>query len=219
VTGGNSVATWALVGGDPRQRAVTLIFPANTKRLDPEKAFPRGRVLGLAAAHLGAALRLRRLAAPVANTDGVTESVLSPSGKVLHATGTAREKSHRDSLVEAVVRRERARGRLRRVDPDEAASLWSVLVAGQWSIVDLVDRDGKRLLLARKNPVAGPDVTALTEHERDVAWLAMHGHSRKYIAYELGLSTAQVARRLASAQRKLRVTSRRDLVRKFSGTT
>src|SRR6185503_1950304 len=118
---------------------------------------------------------------------------------------------------EAVVRRERARGRMRRVDADEAAQLWSVLVSGRWSIVDFVDRDGKRLLLARKNPVGGPDIAALTAEERDVVWLATQGHSRKYIAYELGLSVAQVGRRLASAMRKLRVPSRRDLVRRFAG--
>ncbi|HSD90909.1 MAG TPA: helix-turn-helix transcriptional regulator [Kofleriaceae bacterium] len=219
LTRGKTVGAWALVGGDPRKRAVALVFPSNRKTLDPDRPFPGARVLGLCAAHLGAALRLRALAAPVGDTDDVTESVLGAGGKILHATGDAKERAHRESLVEAVVRRERARGRLRRVAADEAASLWSVLVSGRWSIVDFVDRDGKRLLLARKNPVAGPDVTALTAEERDVVWLATQGHSRKYIAYELGLSAAQVSRRLTLAQRKLRVTSRRELLRKFSGVT
>ncbi len=212
---GNVVAAWALVGGDPRTRAVAISFPA-TSAFDPDRPFPRARMLGLAAAHLGAALRLRALAAPAADTDEVTESVLQPSGKVLHAVGEARARTARESLVEAVARRERARGRLRRVDADEAASQWAVLVSGRWSIVDFIDRDGKRLLLARKNPVAGPDVAALTADERDVVWLATHGHSRKYIAYELGLSVSQVGRRLATAMRKLRVPSRRDLLRRFA---
>jgi DNA-binding CsgD family transcriptional regulator len=217
LSNGNLVAAWALVAGDPRRRAMALVFPAH-EQFDPDLPFPKGRVFGLAAAHLGAALRLRELAAPVADTDGITESILTPGGKVLHAVGTAQEKPARDSLVEAVVRREKARGKLRRVDADEAAAQWSVLVSGRWSVVDFVDRDGKRLLLARKNPVGGPDVAALSAEERDVVWLATHGHSRKYIAYELGLSVAQVGRRLATAMRKLKVDSRRDLLRRFAGS-
>lgn len=218
LTRGNNIAAWALVGGDPRTRALAIVYPSATPEVDPEQPFPRARVLGLAAAHLGAALRLRQLAAPNADTDGVTESVLAPTGKVLHATGTAKTSRSRESLVEAVTRRERARGRLRRTDAEEAAQLWSVLVAGRWSIVDFVDRDGKRLLLARKNPIAGPDVLALTDEERDVVWLATHGHSRKYIAYELGISVSQVGRRLAIAMRKLRVGSRRELLQRFGGS-
>jgi DNA-binding CsgD family transcriptional regulator len=218
LTRGNNIAAWALVGGDPRTRSLAIVYPGSSTDVDPEQPFPRARVLGLAAAHLGAALRLRELAAPKADTDGITESVLAPSGKVLHATGTAKTSRARESLVEAVTRRERARGRMRRVDAEEAAQLWSVLVSGRWSIVDFVDRDGKRLLLARKNPVAGPDVLALTAEERDVVWLATHGHSRKYIAYELGISVSQVGRRLAMAMRKLRVDSRRDLLQRFSGS-
>jgi DNA-binding CsgD family transcriptional regulator len=212
---GPTVAAWAMVGGDPRTRAVALAFPAHGRSLAPDRAFPGDRILGLVAAHLGAALRLRQLAAPLTDGDRATESVLSPGGRILDATGDARGRAQRRSLVEAVVRRERARGRLRRVDAGEAAALWSVLVAGRWSIVDFVDRDGKRMLLARANPVAAPDLLALTDHERDVAWLAALGHSNKYIAYELGLSIAMVTRRLTAALRKLRIESRRELLRRF----
>ena len=211
---GYVVPAWALIGGDPREKSVVLVFPAVGDTVDPDQAFPRSRMLGLAAAHLGAATRLRRLAS--ATVDGEdTESILSPSGHVLHAVGEAKNQAQRESLVEAVVRRERARGRLRRTDPEEAAQLWSVLVSGRWSIIDFVDRDGKRLVLARKNPVRGPDVLALDESERDVVWLATLGHSRKYIAFELGLATATVTKRLGSALKKLRIGSRRELLRKL----
>jgi DNA-binding NarL/FixJ family response regulator len=158
---------------------------------------------------------LRRLATPPQVDGDDTESILAPRGRVLHAAGDAKHKARRESLVEAVVRRERARGQLRRTDPEEAAQLWSVLVSGRWSIIDFVDRDGKRMLLARKNPVKGPDVLALDDDERDVVWLATLGHSRKYIAYELGLAAATVTRRLGSALQKLRVGSRRELLRKL----
>lgn len=208
------IDTWALVCGDPRVRALTIAWPGDAE-FTPDRGFPRAKLLGLVGAHLGAALRLRRAALPLSGNDASTESVLDPSGRVLHAAGAAREA--RATLVEAVVRRERARGRLRRVAPDEAAALWSVLVDGRWSIVDFVDRDGKRLLLARKNPVEGPDLLALTDEERDVLWLSTLGHSHKYVAYELGLSQASVKRRFVGALRKLRITSRRDLLRKLGG--
>jgi len=210
LTRGKHISAFALVSGDPRTQALALVFPSEREAADPDRAFPHARVLGLAAAHLSAALRLRALAA---GSPDDADSVLAPNGRVLHAVGAAR--NGRESLVEAVVRRERARGRLRRSDPDEAARMWSVLVAGRWSIVDFVDRDGKRLLLARRNPVHGPDVLALSDEERDVVWLATLGHSRKYIAYELGLAAATVTKRLGSAQRKLRVKSRRELLRKL----
>ncbi len=211
---GNTVSAWALIGGDPRSTAVAIVFPAKAS-VEPDQPFPRARMLGLAAAHLGAATRLRKLARPTSIDGEGTDSILSPNGRVLHAVGDATDKAHRESLVEAVVRRERARGRLRRTDPEEAAQLWSVLVSGRWSIIDFVDRDGKRMLLARKNPVHGPDVLALSDEERDVVWLATLGHSRKYIAYELGLASATVTKRLGSALRKLRIGNRRELLRKL----
>jgi DNA-binding NarL/FixJ family response regulator len=214
LTRGTTISAFALIGGDPRSKSVALVFPTHDS-VDPDQPFPRARMLGLAAAHLGAATRLRRLAMPATIDGEGTESILSPKGEVLHAVGDARDKGNRESLVEAVVRRERARGRLRRSDPEEAAQLWSVLVSGRWSIIDFVDRDGKRLLLARKNPVQGPDVLALGDEERDVVWLATLGHSRKYIAYELGLATATVTKRLGSALRKLRIANRRELLRKL----
>ncbi|HEX5062429.1 MAG TPA: helix-turn-helix transcriptional regulator [Kofleriaceae bacterium] len=215
LTRGTAVSAFALIGGDPRSKSVALVFPATSDDVDPEQPFPRARMLGLAAAHLGAATRLRQLATPSAIDGDGTESILDANGKVLHAIGDARDKAQRESLVEAVVRRERARGRLRRTDPEEAAQLWSVLVSGRWSIIDFVDRDGKRLMLARRNPVNGPDVLALDEQERDVVWLATLGHSRKYIAYELGLATATVTKRLGNALKKLRIRNRRELLRKL----
>jgi DNA-binding CsgD family transcriptional regulator len=151
-------------------------------------------------------------AAPRADDDA-TEAVLAPNGRVLHATGAAVHK--RQSLAEAVVAMDRAR--LRRVPEDEALRLWNALVDGRWSIVEVVERDGKRLLLARPNGIdASPDLLSLTELERDVAWLISMGHSYKYIAYELGISPSMVVRRLSTAMQKLRIRSRHDLIRIFA---
>jgi DNA-binding NarL/FixJ family response regulator len=104
---------------------------------------------------------------------------------------------------------------MRRASPEEALALWTALVQGRWTILDVAERDGKRLVLARRNPLGGPPLLELTPDERDVTWLAAHGHSYKYIAYELGLPLSTVADRLRRAMRKLRVRSRGELLRKL----
>lgn len=211
---------WAVVGGAPSKKSITLIFPAD-KRVRPDEPFPKkdSRLLGLVAAHLGAALRLRELG-KVRTDDESVEAVLTPSGKVLHATGEAKSSSRmRASISEAVLRSESARGKLRRVDAAEATELWAALVEGRWSVVDTSESDGKRLLLARRNTLEAADLLELTKDENDVVWLAAQGHSHKYIAYEVGVSVAAVGRRLRSAMKKLRIESRRDLVRKLSAPT
>ena len=202
---------WALISGDPRRRTVVLAFPSPRGRELPfDEAFPRAasKTLGRVGAHLGAALRLRQLA-------GLTDAVLSPSGKVLHAEADAKSATARRALVDAVIASERARGRLRRKDPDEAVKAWQALVSGQWTIIDSVERDGKRMLLARKNPFAQTDLLQLTPAESEVAWLVSLGHSNKYVAYELGLPLSTIISRLRGAFRKLRVTNRAELTRKL----
>lgn len=211
---------WALIAGAPASRALVLGFPATRADLASSEAFPRehSETLGLVGAHLGAALRLRALGAQspdTATSEDATEAVLSPSGRVLHATASAQKVRARTSLSEAVLRAEKARGKLRRTDGAEATRLWSALVGGRWSILETVERDGKRFLLARRNELAGSDLVALTKDESDVVWLSAQGHSHKYVAYELGLSVASVLRRLRSAMKKLRVTSRRELLTKL----
>ncbi len=206
---------WALIGGDARRHAVMLSFPAAVdQRPSHDAPFPlaASRTLGRVAAHLGSALRLRAEA-------GLTEAVLSPSGKLLHAEAEAREGGARTALIDAVLASERARGRLRRTDPDEAVKTWSALVAGQWTIIDSVERDGKRLLLARRNPPAGGDVMQLTPAESEVAWLVALGHSNKYVAYELGVPASTVISRLRSAFRKLGVTTRAQLIRRLGAAS
>jgi DNA-binding CsgD family transcriptional regulator len=213
---------WALVAGAPHERSIVLGFPAAPEKkssftsTDPFPSIDR-KVLGLVGAHMGAALRLRALGQPPpAAEHEATEAVITPNGKILHATGEAQPSRMRESLTEAVLRSEKARGRLRKIDSEEATRLWSALVEGRWSIVEATERDGKRFLLARKNTLSPvPDLIELTKAENDVVWLAIHGHSHKYIGYELGLSVPAVSRRLKSALAKLRISSRRDLLRKL----
>lgn len=207
----NLPAMWALIGGDGRRDAVMLSFPAAADQrpsYDPPFPLAVSRTLGRVAAHLGAALRLRTDA-------GLTDAVLSPGGRLLHAESEARERGARRALIDAVLASERARGRLRRTDPDEAVKTWSALVAGQWSIIDSVERDGKRLLLARRNPPTGRDLLQLTPAQSEVAWLVALGHSNKFVAYELGVPVSTVVSRLRSACRKLGVANRGQLIRRL----
>lgn len=119
------------------------------------------------ALHIGAGLRLRARA-----TSGVwcaADAVLDASGRMVHAEGDARTSTAREALANAVRAIDRARGSLRRHDPDEALTLWRALVAGKWSVVEWIDSDGRRLLVAHMNPIDAEDPRRLSGREREVA--------------------------------------------------
>ncbi len=168
------------------------------------KLGPRARArYAKIAAHIAAGMRLRSAIGP---KDG--EAVLEGNGKVAHATGDATAASARTALRDAVRAMERARGTLRKRDPEQALATWRGLVAGRWSLVDRFDSDGRRYLVARPNEPDAPDPRALTPRERQVAGFAALGQSNKLIAYELGISPSTVGVLLARAAKKLGVKSR-----------
>jgi len=159
------------------------------------------------AAHVGAAARLRRTqrhAAP---------AVLAPNGKLEH--GTTRTIAARADLATAAKSMDRARGKLRRIDPEAASALWQAMVCGEWSLVDWFDHDGKRFLLAHDNRIETAPRRDLTERERQVVACAAMGHANKLIAYDLGLSTGSVSIVLSRAAKKLGVSSRVALIRAY----
>ena len=117
----------------------------------------------------------------------------------------------------AVRRLERARGALRWRSPEEALSLWDALVDGRWSLVDHVDTDGRRFVVARRNP-PGTDLRALGLRGRAAVAMAVQGRSNKEIGFELGLDASTVAGHLRSAQAKLGVGSRRELIALLGST-
>jgi len=164
------------------------------------------------AAHLVAGLRLRRRLAGQGSRSEAEEAILSPSGTLLHAEGPAKTRTARDGLRAATVAIEKARGRLRRADPDAALNLWRGLLDGRWSLIDRVEHDGRRLIVAHRNNVATRGLRALTFRERQVAAYAALGHSNKLIAYELGLSLGSVGTHLTSALAKLGAKSRLELI-------
>ena len=169
-------------------------------------------VLGRVAAHIASAHRLRMRVAAGPPTAHAVEAVLDPSGRVTHAEGPAREPDLREQLALAVRDVERARGRMRRTDPMEAAELWKGLVEGRWSLVDQVESDGRRFILARRNDLGLQDPLVLTQQERDVLGCIAVGHSNKYVAYQLGLGPSTVAEHLRRGLAKLGLHSRREVI-------
>jgi DNA-binding CsgD family transcriptional regulator len=200
-----------VVASDPLRRGCVISLAARTKVKVPPR---RLNTLRRVAAHIAAASRLRLFHRMAGNAD--TEAVLDSAARVQHAEGDAMAPSAREALTEAVKRIERARGRMRRVSPEAALELWQALVDGRWSLVDRIDSDGRRFLLARRNEPGAVDPRGLSLRERQVASHTAVGQSNKLIAYSLGLSTATVAAHLAAALRKLGLQSRLDLVRLLS---
>jgi DNA-binding CsgD family transcriptional regulator len=197
-----------IVALDPIGLGVVISIPS----LHPVRLPARTiHVLGLAAAHIASANRLRARAAGSRSAPPV-EAVLEPSGRVTHAEGEAREGEVRERLALAVRDTERARGRMRRTSPLEAAELWKALVDGRWSLIDQVDADGRRFIVAHRNDPGLENPLALTQQERDiVGWIAL-GHSNKFVAYQLGLGTSTVAGHLRRALAKLGLRSRREVI-------
>jgi DNA-binding CsgD family transcriptional regulator len=197
---------------DGSARGIQFAAPRpEVERLDRRDAATLMRVL----AHVAAGNRLFHDERRAAET--VDEAILTPAGRIEHAVGVAKEQRARVDLAHAASRIDRARGKLRRVDPEAAVEEWRALVAGRWSLIDHFDSDGRRYLIARRNEQQ-PRLAKrrLSGRERQVAALAVLGHSNKLIGYELGLATSTVSAYLASASRKLAITSRVELVRAMS---
>jgi DNA-binding CsgD family transcriptional regulator len=157
------------------------------------------------AAHLVTGYRLAR------ERQGEAEAVLDPGGKVLHREKEV-TRDDASTLSDAAKGIDRARGRLRRVDPERALTLWKGLVAGRWSLVDELDHDGRRFVVAKRNAITPRAWSALTEREAQIVAYLAEGQAPKLIAYQLGLSTASVAAAVSGIVRKLSVGSRLELI-------
>ncbi|HZS40602.1 MAG TPA: helix-turn-helix transcriptional regulator [Polyangia bacterium] len=191
-----------------------VIIGAPAKRVE-QPAPHTARMWERVAGHLAAALRLRHATQRRAEAERDPEAVVSTDGRVEHARGDDATRA-RSSLRSAALAAERARGRLRHDDPARALGFWKGLVEARWSLIDRFDSGGRRYLVAVRNDPRVPHPGALTERERQVVALAAFGRSNKSIAYELGLSLGVVGAYLASAVRKLNVTSRVELVRLYA---
>lgn len=86
------------------------------------------------------------------------------------------------------------------------------MIEGRWTLVERVDTDGKRLLLAKRNPPDSIAHRALTERERAVVERASLGGSLRHVAYELGLAESTVSEALSRALKKLGIKTRAELL-------
>ncbi len=163
------------------------------------------------AAHLAAGFRLRRTLA-----SRTVDAVVTPAGKIEHAEEAAKSRGALEALRQAALDVDRARGRLRREDSDDAIETWRGLISGRWTLLDQFESDGKRYLVARQNDPEAMFPPNLTQRERQVLLYRVLGHPLKLIAYELGLSTSTISSTLGSALRKLGVQSVADVIRMFS---
>lgn len=155
--------------------------------------------------HVESVLRLRMLGGhePVA--------VITPAGRIEHAPGV--ESASHDDMSKRVLDIEGARSLRGRADQDAALAVWKALVEGQWSLVEQVDRDGKRMYLAYENAPAARQYRSLHVREAAVLSHCVQGLSGKQVAYALGIAQTLVSRDLASAALKLGFNGRSDLLR------
>ena len=205
---------------DPDGHGVYLVAPL-TKRTSLS-ARERDR-LQMVAAHFGAGNRLRRALDPTSSDklqDAAlphgADAVLDPKNfRVADAAGDAKARDSIETLREAAKRVDRARGGLRKLDPQAALELWTALIRGRWSMVDWFDSDGRRFVLALPNAPTVNDPRGLTKQEALVVSLVAAGHTNKLIGYQLGLSKARVSALVNGAMRKAKVRGRAQLAKKW----
>jgi len=205
----------ALCGADPNGTGVLFTSLVERQELSERQ---RRRWMPVAA-HLAAAARLRA-SANEGQLERRTEAVLEPSGRVVHAEGPGAEREARESLAQACRAMERARTRSGRARPDESLDSWQAMVSGRWTVVERVDTDSRRYLLAVENVPAYERVLALTPRETMIIERVATGRTNKWIAYELGISAGTVGSTLQAAMSKLGVPNRAavaDLVQRARG--
>jgi DNA-binding CsgD family transcriptional regulator len=169
-------------------------------------------------AHLAAGERLRnrlgRLTA--AQVVDSADAVLTTSGKVLHATGESKLAQAREALHAAVIGIGRARGSLRRRDPDKSVEQWRALADARWSLIEHFEKDGKHYLLAQRNDPSTAPIEVLSDRERQVVALVALGQTNKLVAYELGIASSTVSVLLGRACRKLGVRTRDGVIAAYA---
>jgi DNA-binding CsgD family transcriptional regulator len=172
---------------------------------------PRRALWQRVGAHIAAGARLRlQLAAPRLDE---AAAVYDPATGRLEVTERELTSAGRRRRLVEIIEARRAADRLADQRPLEAMELWKGLVAGRWSLLDVLDSDGRVFTILRENPLGVRSRVALSERERQAAFLVGRGHHVKLVAYELGLSPATVRAQLRTAMRKLNVEDRAGLCR------
>ena len=202
---------------DPKGSGVAILAPLPEVTTLSRQDAQRWQML---AAHVDAGHRLRHgisdgEAEEQSGTDLPynAEAIFDTNGfRITDAVGPAQERSTAEKLRDAAVSVDRARGTMRKTDPDNALEIWKALVRGRWSMVDWFDTDGRRFVLAIPNSPEVTDPRGLSERESQVVTYAVLGHANKMIAYRLGLSTSRVSTLLRRAMRKMGFRTRAQMV-------
>jgi hypothetical protein len=192
---------------DPTHHGCLLIVPSVRGKWAPRTAHRWRRI----AAHIAASMRVRgnvdrpatAFTSGMCDEGPLTEAILSPSGRLEHATASTDSTQARATLRRAVLARDAARSSQHVHAPEEALAMWQALIAGRWSLVDRFDADGRRYVVARRNDPDVGDPRGLSIRERQILSYAALGHSNKLIAYELGIASSTVAVHLTRAKKKL----------------
>jgi len=212
--------TFVVAATDPHGRGFYLAAPLREPMTLTERERRRWKMVG---AHLASGFRLRQGlshegAIVESRLPGRAEAVLDPREfRVSDASGSAKKRDVIQTLRDTAVAIDRARGRLRRTDPEESLATWWALLQGRWSLVDWFDTDGRRYVLAHPNSPNIGDPRGLTEREAQVVTFATLGETNKMISYRLGVSESTISRALDSAMHKLHAKTPAQLVERMRG--
>lgn len=171
------------------------------------------RFLSALSLHLAASFRARRLVQRAALVLDAAAAIATPDGSIAAMSTRSDKKDFARRFVAAVRTAERVKSRRLRKALGDVHAEMEAFVCGEHSLVETVDSDGKRWLVAVRTRVSEP---VLTARERQVAGRAARGLSNKLIAAELGVSTRTVAGDLRSALVKLGLPGRAALSPWFS---
>jgi DNA-binding NarL/FixJ family response regulator len=204
-----------LIGGAFRGEGVNLCWLL----AEPLRPSPRQlRHLSGLAEHLSAGYRVRQLLGSTTRAYERAAAVFTPDGRVQHASADLPRDQHAaliERLVAAVRGSERLRTRSSQRSVADAEALFGAFVSGQYALIDQIDADGKRWVVAMR--VKDPRGSGgLTVRERRVAIAAASGLANKAIAAEIGISTRAVAYDLRSCLAKLGLGDRHALVQWFA---
>jgi DNA-binding CsgD family transcriptional regulator len=162
---------------------------------------PRRELWDRVRAHIAAGARLRtKLSRP--ELDGAAAIFDRTNGTLEVQHDDLEAADRRQRLLELIEARREAK-RIADRAPLQAIELWEGLVAGRWSLLDVVDTDGRAFTILRENSLEVRSHVALSQRERQVAFLVGRGCHIKLVAYELGLSPSTVRSQLRSALTKL----------------
>jgi DNA-binding NarL/FixJ family response regulator len=191
-------AGWCV--NDAVDHGLMVVSPSRELLRFPEQPIPVVRRLG---SHIATGLRLQRVLGSANFEDPAVEAILDTEGRAQHSVGMARMSGALEQLRQSVLERSRTKEADLAGDP-----AWNAVLAGRWSLVDRFDSDGRRFVVAYRNPPGVLDPRRLTPREEGVTALAAIGRSNKEIAGQLGVTQSTVATLLAAALSKLGLSSR-----------